>query len=85
MAYEHEQQAQAVANSVLAVINSFLDEIPDKDQIAALIANISATFLTVASALSAETKKIYKLKFVIRVGIIVVNRLINQLLPDSES
>lgn len=85
MSYEHQQQVNEVAGKVVDVVVLLTDDTPDQQQIGTLLTDAMGIVMSTLNAISTESKRIYKLKFMFKCFTAVGNRLLDLLLPDSES
>jgi len=83
MAYEHAAEVNAVSKNVMDLVKILTDEVPDQEQIAALLAESTQIVFGIMAAVGAEEKEVAKAKFLAKVGLSVANRALDSLIPDE--
>ena len=85
MPYEHQKEVTQAAGSILELADILTDPVPDEQQVALLIAQVMETLAPLMSAMSAEEKREYKTKFLLKLLFAIGSRLLDKTMPDAES
>jgi hypothetical protein len=81
--YKHQQEANQVASSFIAIINLLTDATPDSQQVATLFTDAIGVITGLTGVLSGESQKQAKLKFLIAVGLAIGKQALDSFIPDA--
>lgn len=83
MAYEYRVEVQAAADAIASAVDLALDATPDQQQITQFLAAAMQAISALQGPLSAEDQKKFKLKLLAKLGVAVINRGLDQFVPDE--
>ena len=82
LAYEYESQKDVVVDSVLDIIAKAADGV-QADELFPILNDVIVAVNAAQSVIGAEPKKLFKLKFAAKVGTGLVNKSLDQFIPDE--
>lgn len=85
MAYEHQAEVNQASKAIIDGLMLGMDDVDNTIQAPQFISDALIAYNALGAAMSAESKKEYKAKVLIKLGVALVNRGSDILLPDSQS
>lgn len=82
MAYEYEAQKDQVVNSILDILSKAADGV-QADELMPILSDVLSSIGSAQSVVVQEPKKIFKLKFIAKVGTGLANKALDSYIPDE--